>query len=983
MLKKLLLCFCVSFLSSGAFAESGDGYSVDDLLKRRSDSTPCATAAFARALAKHAGIVEIPDEADTPAIDTLAHVAFSDPEVLQEVLHCPELINAHDDDTIVFETVTYTFPIHTAKYPNGRKISINYETQKSLIKQKLLLATKKELGPGDISPDIVADAEKGVVWVNVDPAWYGIMVTEHGALDEFIQPGKNNVIAYRYIEDNYDKLYPKNHKTGLFQASCTSKSAWAGDRDMINRAVTKTVGGGLPDNIKKTQAEQEQEKIAEKNDYYVFGDADLRVVAYGEMALDIALTIFTYGGYAIVNGALKMVRGARIIKNAEKAIQGLRGSRAVERYVTTTSHIADIERAARNVKEVEKLDASLHTVAQLERNAYQNVAILEHALEGLRSQKASSSTIRSMEKELEYAKKYAEASEKTARTSEKIQRARQTLQNDRGLAEAEKRRLEQEIKDLKEVYTTQLKEMKDVRSAELAELEGLSDVKDYKELVQVKRESAHAMYMIRNSKNLMRNRGLLPVRTFRAAKTLRKGIKAGEKFSKYEKVVRPSMSGISSKVNDWLFHNTMKNITAITKVPASLTFFTTAGKMALDLYDYTYVKTGDFTNNIEIKPFLLLGADDLPGYENVVNYGMWLFWAGSSVSAADDDAAFIQAMGFADKFHQDLVELQDEQDHGACDVDIFVVRPIIRNPGTPNEEIYYLIMNDVPWSTHDFNDISSETVAAPKNGNNARNTNTSSSAGNTGSATSGTMAYAGYTGDTENLGTSASGITPRYIDANISSYPPEARRVSAGIVYVEPEYDGTKIGGPCTKASASGGTFVSNVYVTGRYADHPAFEKAMITKFRTEGGCGSHPEDANGLTCYGVSSRYFPQVKKPGFSRADAEDIAWNAFWKRHNIGKLPDAISGDVFMALWGTGSKKKSIGKLQEMLGLENTGVVDDATVEAAKNYKGDLRTQYLDYRERMFRNGNPTFRRGWLNGLALYRPNGCHTIVDKPLP
>ena len=35
-----------------------------------------------------------------------------------------------------------------------------------------------------------------------------------------------------------------------------------------------------------------------------------------------------------------------------------------------------------------------------------------------------------------------------------------------------------------------------------------------------------------------------------------------------------------------------------------------------------------------------------------------------------------------------------------CNVDIYVVRPIIHNIGTPNAELYYLIMNDHPWTTN-------------------------------------------------------------------------------------------------------------------------------------------------------------------------------------------------------------------------------------------------------------------------------------------
>ena len=117
------------------------------------------------------------------------------------------------------------------------------------------------------------------------------------------------------------------------------------------------------------------------------------------------------------------------------------------------------------------------------------------------------------------------------------------------------------------------------------------------------------------------------------------------------------------------------------------------------MYDWTETSTGDFTSGIEFKPLLLLSADDLEGQENVVNYGMWLMWAGDATTAADDDAAYLQAFDFADKFHMDLLETMDDKNSTACNVDIYVVRPVLRNPGGDNPELYYLVMNDQPWTT--------------------------------------------------------------------------------------------------------------------------------------------------------------------------------------------------------------------------------------------------------------------------------------------
>ena len=96
----------------------------------------------------------------------------------------------------------------------------------------------------------------------------------------------------------------------------------------------------------------------------------------------------------------------------------------------------------------------------------------------------------------------------------------------------------------------------------------------------------------------------------------------------------------------------------------------------------------------------MLSADDLQGGQaDKVNYGMWLMWMGDSTNAADDNAAYLQAMDFAAKFHQDLSEHQNNT-NSPCNVDIYVVRPILRNPGTDNAEIFYLVMNDTPWTTN-------------------------------------------------------------------------------------------------------------------------------------------------------------------------------------------------------------------------------------------------------------------------------------------
>jgi len=155
----------------------------------------------------------------------------------------------------------------------------------------------------------------------------------------------------------------------------------------------------------------------------------------------------------------------------------------------------------------------------------------------------------------------------------------------------------------------------------------------------------------------------------------------------------------SGRIRDWLFQSTLRNAGKLAKMERTGGLIYGAIKFVGGMYDWTETSTGDFTSGMEFAPLLLLSADDLQGQENVVNHGMWLMWLGNSVDPADDDAAFLKAMETAANFYQDLMETQQDADEYPCDIDIYVVRPIIRNPGASDAELYYLIMNDEPWST--------------------------------------------------------------------------------------------------------------------------------------------------------------------------------------------------------------------------------------------------------------------------------------------
>ncbi len=532
--------------------------------------TPCASRVFADALVQTANTVN--EYAHETEIQTWIYQTFALPDVLNTVLTCPEIAGVADDETIKFTPIQYIFP-------GGREIVVNYETQPRVLKQRLTLANKRDLPSGGDSPRIGA-AGDDAIWTNTDPAWYAIMVTEHGALDEFVGPDKNNTISLNYIKNNIDKLFPSGRG-----GKCTDRSAKSRDTTAINTVMREhTVN--IDDDT---------------NDYYIAGDVNLQWISYAEIALDVVITVATFGGGAVITGATKSARASRALRGLGTTMKTLSKSDDVIKYVRATRD------AAKLADEIKALD------------------------------------------------KVADAAKIADKTRE-LDKLNETIKS----------------------------------------LESIDDVKKYRDATRTYSELNAYRHSLRGLRAMRgAQRGNIIARAVRATKSAMTGNKL---ISRAAKMGRSGK--MSARVRDWLFNSTMKNIGVLGKMEATGGLLYGAIKFAGDMYDWTETSTGEFTNGVEFAPLLLLSADDLQGQENVVNHGMWLMWAGDSVSAADDDAAYLQAMDFAAKFHQDLSEYQNDT-ASPCNVDIFVVRPVLRNPGTENTELYYLIMNDEPWTTNE------------------------------------------------------------------------------------------------------------------------------------------------------------------------------------------------------------------------------------------------------------------------------------------
>ncbi len=311
-------------------------------------------------------------------------------------------------------------------------------------------------------------------------------------------------------------------------------------------------------------------------------------------------------------------------------------------------------------------------------------------LKSIRALKTAKKLLKSMRElmKIKEVEQYIDKMRKIAQHADDIAKLEKELKQLKNAEEIAKKRAE--IKKLQDSMKTLEKEADDL-------VKTSKDVKQYKEQAEAYKD-LHKYY--RNLRAFRRPQtGNIIVRSLKSIRAANSGAKT---MNKAGKVARAGMSTRSAKLKHWLFDATLKHGARLARFERDMGILYGFLSFLGDMYDQTSNTSKEFSNGIEFKPLCLLSADDLEGQENVVNYGMWLMWVGNSTDSADDDAAYLQAMDFASKFYYKLDEYQDE--HGSnCNVDIYVVRPIIRldetNEEEPKGEMFYLFMNEIPWST--------------------------------------------------------------------------------------------------------------------------------------------------------------------------------------------------------------------------------------------------------------------------------------------
>lgn len=744
IIKPLLFLLPFSAFAAGG---GGVGQTTTLLAANAPADTTCVRNAFVAALYDNAD--KISGDAPESAVKQWIYDTIQSAETLGTVLACPEIINADENDTIRFLPIEY-------KFPNGRQIIVNYETQPKVLEQRFMLATKTELPTSDPNPEI-SEFDETATWTNTDPAWYGIMVVQSGALRNFVGPDKNNTVSMDYITDNIGNLYPRD-----IDGMCSTRSG-----------MTAKLRNSMVHNVMHEHTAKHDD---DDNNYYIAGDINLRWISFAEIALDVALTVVSFGGFAIAKGGANMTRVMRIIGKISKNMKTLVKLEQVQKYIRESLKIARLTKEidnmndmAKTVRSIEKLEQAL---AKTTKGSKQYEKLTKQ-LEAARKLKADNmwklgqsgtTTAKTMTRGTTTAKTMTRSQAKNltdlerriekiesidagkrtaedAKTLKKLRQERNTILNKVGTKDpSEIARLKQtalngsngtiitdgaiatdvDITKFDELTKVKLEEIEKTQK-EMAEMakndKNVAEyVKQFDELKKVTKyvkelktfKKARTGNMVSRAWQAAKNTG----KSYKAANTggkmldnaakvAQKGAKAAAKIEKEldtaNKVARQGAK--SGRARDWLFHSTMRNAGRIAKIGEELAALHFVLGILGDFYDWTNTDTDEFTNGINMKPLLLLSADDIEGQDNVVNYGMWLMWSGDSASAEDDDAAYLQAMDFAQKFYQDLVETQESENRHACDVDIYVVRPIIRNPGRESQALYWLFMNDIPWST--------------------------------------------------------------------------------------------------------------------------------------------------------------------------------------------------------------------------------------------------------------------------------------------
>jgi lysozyme family protein len=147
------------------------------------------------------------------------------------------------------------------------------------------------------------------------------------------------------------------------------------------------------------------------------------------------------------------------------------------------------------------------------------------------------------------------------------------------------------------------------------------------------------------------------------------------------------------------------------------------------------------------------------------------------------------------------------------------------------------------------------------------------------------------------------------------------------------------------------------------------FDIAVNLILGYEGAVSDHPDDAGGLTRFGLASRWFPEVRRADFTREDAIAIYKRDFWNACACGLMPSWLALLVFDAAVQH-APGDAILMLQRALGVVADGYIGDQTLLAARQAQPGHLGALIDQRMQKYLAQSKaewaSFGRGWMRRL-----------------
>lgn len=147
------------------------------------------------------------------------------------------------------------------------------------------------------------------------------------------------------------------------------------------------------------------------------------------------------------------------------------------------------------------------------------------------------------------------------------------------------------------------------------------------------------------------------------------------------------------------------------------------------------------------------------------------------------------------------------------------------------------------------------------------------------------------------------------------------------------------------------------------------FEIAFQFVIGAEGGLAHDPQDAGGLTRFGISQKAYPNLDIRNLTLAQAKQIYKSDYWDRCHGDELPPMLAIAMFDCAVNQGPAT-AINILQDALNVVQDGKMGPKTIAAAHAAGPDVLIDFLASRGVNYAN-QPTinhFGHGWMRRLFV---------------